>query len=181
MFEIIIAFPKMESAKSIKNILNQNGISVAGIASTGAQAVDMAEELEAGIVISGYRFSDMHYRDLKGYLPENFSLLLLVSQKRLSQVEAEGTVLGMPLKTHELLDMIEAMDTAYQRRRKKERQKPRQRSERDKLLIQKAKLFLMEKKGMSEEEAHRYIQKLSMDGGKDMAEAAGMLLAMLEK
>lgn len=181
LFDIIIAFPKIESAKSIKNILNQNGILVAGLASTGAQAIDLAEGLEGGLVISGYRFLDMHCHELREYLPRSFGLLLLVSQRRLSELEGDMEVLGMPLKTHELLDRIEAMEAEYQRKRKKEREKPKLRSEKDKLTIQKAKLLLMEKKQMSEEEAHRYIQKLSMDGGKDKAETAGMLLDIMKK
>ncbi|MCI8338215.1 MAG: ANTAR domain-containing protein [Lachnospiraceae bacterium] len=31
---------------------------------------------------------------------------------------------------------------------------------------------------MTEEEAHRYIQKLSMDSGNGMAEAAGMIIEL---
>ena len=34
----------------------------------------------------------------------------------------------------------------------------------------------MQEKQMSENEAHRYLQKLSMDGGHSLVETAGMLL-----
>lgn len=43
----------------------------------------------------------------------------------------------------------------------------------------KAKLVLMERNNMSEEEAHRYIQKSSMDSGTNLIEMAEMIVRML--
>ena len=37
----------------------------------------------------------------------------------------------------------------------------------------------MERNGMSEEEAHRYIQKCSMDSGTNLVETAEMVLSMM--
>ena len=45
-------------------------------------------------------------------------------------------------------------------------------------LIKDAKALLMERNNMSEEEAHRYMQKVSMDSGNNMVETAGMILSM---
>jgi response regulator NasT len=46
-------------------------------------------------------------------------------------------------------------------------------------VIQRAKLLLMERNNMSEEEAHRYIQKTSMDSGTNLVEMAEMILSMM--
>ena len=40
-----------------------------------------------------------------------------------------------------------------------------------------AKALLMERNHLSEEEAHKYIQKLSMDSGNNLVETAEMILA----
>ena len=44
--------------------------------------------------------------------------------------------------------------------------------------IDKAKAVLMEKRGMSEPEAYRYIQKSSMDNSNSMVETAQMILLL---
>ena len=60
----------------------------------------------------------------------------------------------------------------------KAERKPKARSESEQKVILKCKELLMERNGMTEEEAHRYIQKLSMDSGTGMAETAEMLLTL---
>ena len=55
-----------------------------------------------------------------------------------------------------------------------------QRSERETRLIEKAKELLMERNNMSETEAHRYIQKCSMDSGTNMVETAQMVISLID-
>ena len=47
-------------------------------------------------------------------------------------------------------------------------------------LEQQAKELLMDRNHLSEEEAHRYIQKCSMDSGTNMVETAQMVLSMMQ-
>ena len=72
-----------------------------------------------------------------------------------------------------LLDTLE-------RRKRKRKLKPRARSDEDKMAISRAKEILMENHGMTEEEAHRYLQKRSMDSGTNLAEMARMVLEMYQ-
>ena len=60
--------------------------------------------------------------------------------------------------------------------KKREREKPNKRSSADQGVINQAKSLLMEKNGLTEEEAHRYLQKRSMDNGTNMVETAYMVL-----
>ena len=46
--------------------------------------------------------------------------------------------------------------------------------------VDEAKKLLIERNHMTEEEAHRYIQKCSMDSGTNMAEMAQMVLSMMK-
>ena len=48
-------------------------------------------------------------------------------------------------------------------------------------VIRKAKEVLMERSYMTEAEAHRYIQKCSMDSGNNMAETARMVLEIMKQ
>ena len=53
MSSIIVVFPKKEIATNIRNILVRNGFDVIGVGVTGAQAVQLADNLDDGIVVCG--------------------------------------------------------------------------------------------------------------------------------
>lgn len=65
MSSVVVVFPKEEDAKSIRNLLMRNGIEVAGVCTTGSQALSCMDGLASGIVVCGYRFRDMLYTELK--------------------------------------------------------------------------------------------------------------------
>ena len=46
-------------------------------------------------------------------------------------------------------------------------------------LIMRAKELLMERNNMTESEAHRYIQKCSMDSGTNLVETAQMVISLI--
>ena len=71
------------------------------------------------------------------------------------------------------------MQRERSRRRKKEKQKPKPRSKEERAVIENAKALLMERNHMTESEAHRYIQKCSMDRGTNLVETAQMILALM--
>lgn len=179
MFSIIVGFPRVEDANSIKSVINRNGFTVTEACTTGAQIVSLANDLDEGIVVCGYRFPDMHFSELNNYLPKGFEMLLIASPEKLEFCQNNNIVcLPMPIKTYDLLNTLQMMSYQYQKRKKKEKEKPKQRSEEQKAMIQKAKLVLMDRNNMTEEEAHRYLQKTSMDSGTNLVEMAEMVLKM---
>ncbi len=174
-----MAFPRAEDGRNIKNILMRNGWQVAAVCTTGAQALNHADSLNAGIVISGYRLPDMIYSELYSNLPKHFQLLLLASRTRWEAGQQEGMVcVAMPLKVHELLSTVEMMAEAIEKRRRQRRSAPAKRSPEEQAAILEAKRILMERDHMSEKEAYRYIQKYSMDSGNDMTETARMIISI---
>lgn len=88
--------------------------------------------------------------------------------------------LTMPLKVHELVSTMEMMAYAMERRKRKKKFRQPERSQEEKETLQKAKEVLMERNHMTEEEAHRYIQKSSMDSGTGLVEAAQMILSLMQ-
>lgn len=180
MTNIIVAFPREETAHNIKKILVQNGHRVAAMCTTGAQALQSVNELGGGIIVSGYRFVDMMYTELYEYLPGQFEMLLVASPANCGDRDIENLVcLATPLKVNELLQTVEMMEYTLTRRRKRAKAKPRERSEDEVALIQEAKMLLMARNNMSEEEAHHYMQKRSMDNGTGLVETAQMILSLL--
>ena len=130
MTNIIVAFPKQDTARNIKKILMQNGHHVDAVCTTGAQALQNANELDGGVMVCGYRFADMMYTELHEYLPPQFEMLLVASPGNCGERDVENLVcLSTPLKINELLQTVEMMEYMITRRRKKARQKPKERSE----------------------------------------------------
>mgnify|MGYP000131786095 FL=1 len=158
----------------------QNGFHVDAVCTTGAQTIQNANELESGILVCGYRFVDMMYTELHEYLSPQFEMLLVMSQANCGERELQNIVcLSTPLKVHELLQTLEMMEYTIARRRKKQRAKPKERTKEEQDLITEAKHLLMERNNLSEEEAHRYMQKRSMDNGTGLTETAQMILSLL--
>ena len=86
--------------------------------------------------------------------------------------------LAMPLKVHDLLETVSMMVETMERRKRKRRTQPRERNPEEQKIILEAKHLLMERNNMTEEEAHRYIQKSSMDSGTNLLETSQMVLTM---
>lgn len=169
---------KLDDAKKFKNVLNRNGYDDILACNSASQVIAAANESDGGIVLCGYRLSDMHYRELYGYLPREFQMLLVASPSRLQECDMEGILsLAMPVHAYELVSTVETMMMDLRRQRKKRKAQPKRRTEQEQRIIDDAKHLLMERNHLSEEEAHRYIQKLSMDSGNDLVETAEMILA----
>lgn len=180
MKSIVIAFPKKEIALSIKKVLGQSGYPVTNVCTTGAQALASLNGLEDGVLVCGYQFVDMMYEEIYEYLPEGFQMLLIASAGTNIEIDSDNLIaLSLPLKIHELLQTLEMMDYEMQRKRRQLRRKTKVRSEEEHQILQKAKEILMDRNRMTEEEAHRYIQKRSMDNGTGLVETAQMILSLM--
>lgn len=180
MVNVIVAFPKLENGKSIKSILIKNGFQVNAVCTNGAQALQHANMLGDGIVVCGYRMQDMMYTELCEYLPPHFEMLMVASPNVCGERMRNDIIcLSMPLKVHELVSTMEMMAYSIERKRKKKRSVPKQRSEEEKEIIRQAKELLMVRNNMTEEDAYRYIQKNSMDSGTGLTETAQMILSLM--
>lgn len=181
MINVIVVFPKPEDAKNIRSLLVRNGYHVAAVCTAGAQVLQVMDRLDEGIIVCGYRFTDMVYSELYEFLNPQFSMLLVASGNVIGQGVERGIIcLPLPLKVHDLVNTLEMMISVQVRRKKKLRQKPKERSEEERKLIQDAKTLLMDRNHMTEEEAHRYIQKCSMDSGNSLVETARMVFSLMK-
>ncbi len=180
MTNIIVLFPNIEDAKNVRNLLVRHGFQVLAVCTTGAQALASVNGLGEGIVVCGYKYPDMIYSELHSCLPPHFEMLLLAPQRVWGEYGGTGVVcVTMPLKVHDLINTLEMMAAGIERKRKRWKRKPKERSVEDRQVIQEVKTLLMERNGMTEEEAHRYIQKCSMNSGTNMVETAEMILSMM--
>ena len=107
MTNIIVVFPKIEEAKSIKNVLVRSGFNVISACTTGAQAINATDGLKSGIIVCGYKFQDMLYKELKEYLTSDFDMLLVASQRYWEQCSNQNIMcLAMPLKVNDMINTL---------------------------------------------------------------------------
>lgn len=182
MVGIIVVFPNKDNAANIRNLLARGGMTVTGVCTTGAQAMQFADAVDEGIVVCGYKLKDMMYSELREYLPSEFEMLLIASPDKWNDGLAQGVMgLNMPIKVHDLLNTLDMMLQNMNRRRKERRREEKKRTAGQQEVVKKAKELLMERNNMSEEEAHRYLQKNSMDSGTNMVETAEMVLSIMAR
>lgn len=181
MTNIIISFPNIDNAKNIKNMLVRNGFTVVGVCNSGVQTLALAEEVQNGVIVCGCKFQDMMCGELRECLSDDFEICMVASQNMLSNYSFENVVsLEMPLKVRELVETLEMLCLNVDRRQRKKKGRPKVRSIEDEKYIQSAKELLMVRNHMSENDAHRYLQKSSMDSGTNLVETAQMILSLLK-
>ncbi len=179
MTNVVVVFPKQESAERIRGILQRNGYIVRRVCQSGTAALQEADLLGEGIVVCGCRLPDMNYEQLRERLPETFDMLLVASEASIPDGPAAGvTWAALPLRIRELLSLLDEI-TERQADIRRTRKLPQKRSEREQELIGRAKQKLMKRNRMTEAEAHRYLQKTSMDSGTGLTETAQMILRLM--
>ena len=157
MSSIVIALPKIEDARKIRSVLERHGLAVASVCSTASNALSSASELGNGVLICG----------------------LLASARVICEVPPSILSVEMPMKASDLINTVNMILMQQERKRRKEKKKPKLRSEKEQNYISNAKMMLMQRNHLSEDDAYRYIQKSSMDSGTNMVETAQMLLMLL--
>lgn len=178
MSGIFVIFPKIEDAKKIRDVLTRHGFDGVTAFCSGYQALAAMEDHLSGIVICGNRMKDMNYTELLESLPRGFELLLLASPLVLDGKPMNVLGLALPLRVQELVSTVRMMAEGNQRNSNRRKNK-KQRTEKEQNYIRNAKYLLMDQNHLSEEEAHRYLQKCSMDSGTNMVETAQMILMLL--
>ena len=178
---IIVAFAKPADSQNFKSILSRGGYDGIITCTSGAQVLSAMENLGSGVVICGYRLSDMLYSELACDLPNYFKMLMIASpDKAPTEMNDSVVYLPSPIKKADLFSTINIMLEGVVTKKKKTKESRLHRSEADKKILNQAKALLMERHHMTEPEAHKYLQKCSMQSGTDLVETAEMIISLSE-
>jgi response regulator NasT len=178
MGSVLIAMPKSEDAKRLKDRLTGMGMyHEIEVCHTAAEILRLAGEREYGVVICTKTLKDMSIIELEYCIPSGFGIILLTKDMTVDTDSGAVVKLPIPFKMSELISTVDMITAPYERKKKKST-KPRKRTEEEEKLILEAKHLLMERNGMTEPEAFRYIQKNSMDMGRTFVESAQMILTL---
>lgn len=150
------------------------------ICNTGAEVLRMAPSRENGLVLCTKRLQDMTYINLVDYLPQGYHIIVMTKDVSLETFSDRVIKLMLPLKKRDLLSTIEMLTESIRPRTRRKKQEAPKRSKEEQRIIDQAKAMLMDKHGMTEPEAFRYLQKNSMDYSRSMVETAQMIQMIID-
>src|SRR5215467_13119708 len=181
---IIIADDETIQRMDLKDVLTRQGYLVVGEAGDGVSAVNLARELRPDLVIMDIRMPDMDgIAAAEALTQEKIAPVLLLTafgdQPLVERAKEAGVVnyIVKPLRESQVASTIELTLDRYNKFRAIE-EKARDLSEQleTRKIVERAKGVLMEKQGLTEQEAFRKIQKASMNNRKSMREVAEAIL-----
>ena len=167
---VVLAFSKRETAEKIKNMLYGSGYEAEMVCRTKAELMRYISDIDEVLVIMGYKLpdavADAVYEDMR----EGQKLMSIVKADK--QIDNPDILtVPLPVSLQRLISSIEIFLGVIEKRSKNTGRAP----EEDKI-VNKAKLYLMETYMMTEQQAHRFIQKRSMDTGARFADTARSIL-----
>lgn len=176
MKNIIIAYARREPALQIRKLLLDNAFPVLSICRTGAGVLKLVGRLDGALLICSDKLPDMPALSLWEKLTGDFDMLVLQSARHGSYPFPCGVLtLPLPVNRMDLLDCVGMLLRAGAVPPPAERE-PARRTGEEQALIEKAKQALMERNGLAEAEAYRFLQKRSMNNCKRLADIAQRVL-----
>ncbi len=173
MGRVIVAFERQTDCERLREILESTGEFSCLVCRSGAQVKRAVHKLHAQVVICGFKLPDESCEAIYGDLPEQCVMLMMAAQGQLELCGEPGIFkLPTPIHRSELLTSVRllAQFAAALHSRVPER------TQEEQALVKRAKEMLMEHSGMSEDQAHRFLQKQSMDNGVRLVDTARRML-----
>lgn len=174
MDRIVVAFANEEAQRRILRLLASNGWEPSLCCASGAEAIRAARKLGSAIVVCGFKLRDMTATDLAADLRGTAVLLVVSSAVNLDMCEGENLYkLATPAARSDFFATLEMLRRFEE---KNLHHPPPKRREEEQKLIRTAKELLMDVNRMTESEAHRFLQKRSMDSGMKLVEMAQYII-----
>lgn len=181
---VIIADDESIIRIDLREMLTSLGYLVVGEAGDGRSAVNQARELRPDVVIMDIKMPDLDGIEAAKLLTEEriapVILLTAYSQKDLVERAKEAGVVGYLVKPFREADLLPAIEVAIARFREftaiNQEVEDLQKALETRKVVDRAKGILMDTQGMTEAEAFRRIQKMSMDTRKSMKEVAEAII-----
>ena len=164
---VVVAFSRPETAQRFAGALEAEGLSVLRVCTAGAQALRALEPCEDAVLVCGARLPDRTADELARDLDGRAAVLVAARPEWLALCEEPSLCrLALPASGAQLAAAVRAAVRP---------ERPAPRTADEARLIGEAKRALMAR-GMTEAEAHRFLQRESMRLGVRMAVCAQLTL-----
>ncbi len=175
---IIVIFPKAEAAKKVRDILIRSGYHDVKMGTSAAAARTFSQTFEEGLIIAYHRLPDESAAEVYADLSAGFQMIIVGPADAFEDyMHGDVLMLAAPFRQSELISTVETLtgNRSYPSRRRPAGK--RVRDEAEAKIIENAKALLMERNRLTEEQAHRFLQKASMNRGIPLGEAARIVIS----
>lgn len=178
MNRLVVAFENESTISRVREMLASASLAPRSIHRTGAEIVRAVRFMGGGTIVCGVKLLDMTadqlYVDLDG-----MARILVIGKPLQLEMHATADVFKLALPINRF-DLCASVRMLLQLEEMEHKRKNR-RSPRENQMIEQAKKLLQSAFGMTEMEAHRYLQKRSMDAGVRIMETAAMIVNSYSK
>lgn len=171
MNHLIVAFASEAMCRRVSDALAAFSLPVRAVCRTGAEVLRAVEFMGGGAVLCGAklpdRTADQLYEDLEGQAE-----MLALAKPEYWELCGNPHIfrVALPINASELASAVQALI------QREEQRQPGKANAADQAFVRQAKAQLQRQLGLSEPEAHRYLQKQSMALRRPMARIAEEML-----
>lgn len=176
---IIVAFESEKDRKAVASLLEKNGLPVRYVCRTGQEVIRTVKQMGGGIVVAGYKFPDMTTEHLAQQMENDEAAILMMARGTLLDMVEDDDIFRIPAPLRPM-ELVGAMRMLAQLSSRRNKASAKKRTEDEKQLIGRAKSLLMDKAHYTEEQAHRYLQRQSMETTLKMTEVAKLIIESYE-
>lgn len=169
----------------LSSIFTENGYEVVGEAGDGEKAIELAFSLVPDLIIMDIKMPKLDGLKASKIISKKIDvpiiLLTAYSQKEFVEQSKYANVVAYLVKPISEVDLIPAVEVALHQAEKIKKIRDSVTSAQNELekrkLVEKAKGLLMEKEGLTENEAYQKIRKTSMDNHQSMTMTAKVIIS----
>lgn len=178
MSSILVANANADYAKKIAAVLHSGGLNVSGVCTTGAQVINFTNRhYHGGVVVCSIKLMDMTAMDLPRAAGSNYDFLFILKSQQTDISDSLSCAsLLQPINRMSLISSVNMLLSIADYSSLSIKKKIASNTIDEKKIIENAKNLLMQRNNFTEPQAHRFIQKKSMDTSKKMIETAMIIL-----
>ncbi|RKO66029.1 ANTAR domain-containing response regulator [Desulfofundulus salinus] len=186
---IVVAESDRDFRARLKEILRHAGYMVIGETQDGRSLLQMVFQTTPELVILEYRLPGSEGIDVAGIIEEHHVAPVVLTadlhQQNVAELVRSPGVYGVlprPLQEEMVVPTIEMAMASFERTMRLEKEiRGLRKTLEERKLTERAKGLLMERKGMTERQAYKYLQKMSMNRCVPLARVAREIIMALEK
>lgn len=180
MSSVLVANAIADNAKKIAAVLRTSGLNIGCVCTTGSQTIDFANRhYHGGVIVCSAKLTDMSALNLPEIIGPNYDFLFLLKSQQANVSETLSCAsLILPVNRMDLISSVNMLLNLSDSSSLTIKKKLAEGNFDEKQVIGQAKNRIMVRNHFTEAQAHRFIQKKSMDSGKKMIETAMIILDM---